>query len=44
MAYVDPGADQYEQQYRQRVVKNLQRRATEFGFKLQAISAEECVS
>jgi transposase len=32
MAYVDPGAVQYEQQYRQRIVKNLQRRAAEFGF------------
>jgi transposase len=42
--YVDPGADQYEQQYRQRVVKNLNRRASEFGFKLQPIMAEECVS
>jgi transposase len=42
--YVDPGADQYEQQYRQRVVKNLNRRASEFGFKLQPITAEECVS
>ena len=44
MAYVDPGADQYEQQYRQRVVKNLHRRAAEFGFKLQAVSTEEGVS
>lgn len=44
MAYVDPGADQYEQQYRQRVVKNLHRRATEFGFTLQPIGAGGCVS
>jgi transposase len=44
MAYVDPGAVQYEQQYRQRIVKNLQRRAAEFGFKLQSLSSEECVS
>ena len=44
MAYVDPGADRYEQEYRQRVVKNLHRRAAEFGFKLQSISTEDCVS
>jgi transposase len=41
MDYQDPGADHYEQQYRQRVVKNLHRRAAEFGFTLQEI---ECVS
>lgn len=44
MAYVEPGATQYEQQYRQRVVKNLRRRAAEFGFKLENISTEDCVS
>ena len=44
MAYVDPGADQYEQQYRQRVVKSLHRRAAEFGFQLQSIETKECVS
>jgi transposase len=44
MSYVDPGADQYEQQYRQRVVKNLHRRAAEFGFQLQSIETKECVS
>jgi len=43
MAYVDPGADHYEQQYRQRVVKNLHRKATEFGFTLQPVS-QDCVS
>ena len=32
MAYKDPGADYYENQYRERVVKQLHRRAAEFGF------------
>lgn len=35
MTYADPGADRYEQEYRDRVVKNLHRRAAEFGFSLQ---------
>lgn len=35
MHYEDPGADQYEQRYRERVVKQLQRRAAHFGFSLQ---------
>ena len=43
-SYVDPGADQYEQKYRERVVKNLHRRAAEFGFQLQSIETNECVS
>lgn len=34
-AYVDRGADHYEQHYRDRVIKNLHRRAAEFGFTLQ---------
>lgn len=37
MEYQDPGADHYEQQYRDRVVKGLHRRAAEFGFTLQAL-------
>jgi transposase len=41
MNYQDPGADQYEQKYRDRVVKGLHRRAAEFGFTLQAV---KCVS
>ena len=32
--YVDRGQDYYEQQYRKRVVTNLQRRAGELGFTL----------
>ena len=35
MAYHDPGADHYESRYRERVVKQLHRRAAEFGFTLQ---------
>ena len=35
MSYRDPGEDQYEQRYRERVVKGLHRRAAEFGFTLQ---------
>jgi len=37
MAYKDPGADHYEQKYRERVVKGLHRRAAEFGFTLQTV-------
>jgi len=37
MSYRDPGADHYEQQYRNRVLANLQRRAKSLGFVLQAI-------
>lgn len=33
--YSDPGADHYEQKYRERVVKQLHRRAAQFGFFLQ---------
>jgi transposase len=39
MRYEDPGADQYEQRYRERVVKQLQRRAAHFGFALQPMEA-----
>jgi len=39
MRYEDPGADQYEQRYRERVVKQLQRRAAHFGFALQPMKA-----
>ena len=37
MTYQDPGADHYEKQYRDRVVKNLHRRAAEFGYTLQQV-------
>ena len=33
--YRDPGADHYEQQYRERVLKQLHRRAAQFGLALQ---------
>lgn len=39
--YADRGADHYEQHYRDRVIKNLHRRAAEFGFTLQEAG---CVS
>lgn len=35
MDYQDPGADHYERNYRERVIKQLHRRAAEFGFTLQ---------
>jgi transposase len=35
MDYRDPDADYYEQQYRDRVIKQLHRRAVQFGFTLQ---------
>ncbi|MBQ1763983.1 MAG: IS110 family transposase [Aquincola sp.] len=35
MQYQDPGVDQYEQRYRERVVRQLERRAARFGFSLQ---------
>ena len=31
-AYVDPGADYYEESYRQRILHNLRRRAKSLGF------------
>ena len=40
MAYQDPGADHYESRYRERVVKQLHRRAAEFGFTLQKSSPQ----
>ena len=42
MQYKDPGADQYEKNYRDRVIRNLKRRADELGLVLQA--KPECVS
>jgi hypothetical protein len=41
--YQDPGADHYERHYRDRVIKQLHRRAAEFGFTLQQ-SASQGVS
>jgi hypothetical protein len=41
MAYHDPGAAQYEERYRSRVIGNLQRRAKAFGFALQELPEEQ---
>lgn len=35
--YQDPGSDYYETRYRERVIKQLHKRATEFGFELQPV-------
>lgn len=35
--YKDPGADYYESAYRDRVLKQLHRRAANFGFRLEAV-------
>jgi len=32
--YVDAGQDYYEQRYKERMIKNLERRAERFGFQL----------
>ena len=40
MSYRDPGADHCKQQYRSRVLANLQRRAKSLGFVLQAIPGD----
>lgn len=42
MNYRDPGADHYEQQYRDRVIKQLHRRAAQFGFALQPTDPQVC--
>jgi len=42
MDYRDPGADHYEQQYRDRVIKQLHRRAAQFGFALQPQDSQAC--
>jgi transposase len=36
--YRDPGADQYEQQYKERALKNLRRKAADFGYTLECVS------
>ena len=33
-AYVDPGATYYEEQYRQRALKNLERKAARLGMRV----------
>ena len=45
MSYVDPVANHYEQQYPERVIKQLHRRAAEFGFALAQNPPEaQCVA
>src|SRR5450631_400584 len=38
MAYEDTGADRYEREYRDRVIKQLHHRAAHFGFRLQEVA------
>ena len=40
MAYEDPGASHYEEQYRTRVLANLKRRAKSLGYTLQELPNE----
>lgn len=42
--YEDPGVDYYEQQYQQRVLKNLEKRASQLGFQLTPMTASKEVS
>lgn len=37
--YIDPGADFFEEQYRQRAVENLQRKAKKLGFSIVPVAA-----
>ena len=37
--YIDPGADFFEEQYRQRAIKNLQRKANKLGFTVVPVAA-----
>ncbi|GAC1459228.1 MAG: IS110 family transposase [Pseudarthrobacter sp.] len=39
-AYVDAGQDYYERQYKQRVVRNLERRAKSLGFELVQVASQ----
>jgi len=44
-AYADPGTNAYEQQYQERMLKNLKKKALDFGLELIPIShPTECVS
>ncbi len=44
MTYRDPGADHYEEQYRNRVLANLKRRAKSLGFVLRAAPCDAAVA
>jgi hypothetical protein len=37
--YIDPGADFFEEQYRQRAIKNLQRKAKKLGLTVVSVAA-----
>lgn len=37
--YVDPGEDAYEQQYRERAIKNLKRKAAQLGMRLEPMTS-----
>ncbi len=41
LSYVDPGASNYDDRYRDRVLRNLRRRASEMGFALVATPATD---
>ena len=41
VSYNDIGADYYNQKYKDRVVKNLKKRASEFGYKLETVALLE---
>lgn len=40
--YVDPGATYYEEQYRKRAIKNLERKATRLGMKVVPDTTSVC--
>ena len=42
--YRDIGVEQYEEKYRQRQVRNLQRQAQRLGYRLEPVSAQGVVS
>jgi transposase len=41
--YVDAGQDYYEQHYRSRVLRNLRKKAHDFGFELVAVETPQCI-
>jgi len=44
--YIDPGSNYYEEQYRKRAIRNLQRKASKFGFRLEptAVLDPDCAA
>lgn len=43
LAYMDPGADYYEQQYQSRVLHGLRRRARQLGYSLVQGPSAPCI-